>query len=196
MPSGSSDRRRPDTGEADDVAVAEKRTQRAPVAPHRGGRPAGHLPQHRLRHLSRRQLAEVASPSIDEEPAYTGHVDIDRQLRHTALAAQVASEAVQQQAGRPDPSPTRSGHPLPPSLETGEGITSPSRGIVPTCSPEDPLPGRPIQAQAGTTPTSDQSALSRCRDNADSEREALSFPGAVASPRTSSSVRLTRLSWS
>ena len=55
--------------EADEVAVAEKRTQRAPVAPHRGGRPAGHLPQHRLRHISRRQLAEVASPSIDEEPA-------------------------------------------------------------------------------------------------------------------------------
>ena len=48
--------------EADEVAVAQKRTQRAPVAPHRGGRPAGHPPQHRLRHLSRRQLAEVASP--------------------------------------------------------------------------------------------------------------------------------------
>jgi hypothetical protein len=32
------------------------------------------------------------------------------------------------------------------------------------------------------------------RRDIDSEREALSFHGAVASPRTSSSVRLTRLS--
>jgi hypothetical protein len=99
--------------------------------------------------------------------------------------AQVASEAVQQQVDRPDPSPTRSGHPLPPSLETGEGIMSPSRGIVPACSPEDPLPGRPIQAQVGTITTSDQSALSRCRDNAEYVLLAHLMPGGAGSAQIS-----------
>jgi integrase/recombinase XerD len=42
--------------------------------------------------------------------------------------------------------------------------------IVPTCRQSIAQPRKPIRAQVGTITTSDQSALFRCRDNADSER--------------------------